>query len=367
MVARLTLAWLAGVITALGIAGFVNGPAETRAAPPAQAAAPTMKGLLAAPDYWAAYKARFVGPDGRVVDDGNGGISHSEGQGYAMLLAVAADDRAAFDLVWAWTRAELMVRPDGLAAWKWDPAASPRVSDPNNATDGDILIAWALAEAAEAWGEAAHRAAARRIARAVGRSMLVEHGGRLLLLPGADGFAPPARGDGPVVNLSYWVFPAFERLAELAPEIDWRGLARGGLSLAADARFGKSGLPSDWIALGGDKPVPADGFQPSFAYNAVRVPLYLAWARAGQRGHLAPFASAWEKAAPAVVDVASGRALERLDAPGYRAVAAVVSCALDGTKFPTELRGGSGLDLYYPSTLKALSMIAVRQRYPACW
>ena len=37
---------------------------------------------------WAAYRDRFVLADGRVVDDGNGGISHSEGQGYGLLLAV---------------------------------------------------------------------------------------------------------------------------------------------------------------------------------------------------------------------------------------------------------------------------------------
>jgi len=41
------------------------------------------------------------------------GISHSEGQGYGMLLAVAADDRPTFDLLWGWTRAQLMLRNDG--------------------------------------------------------------------------------------------------------------------------------------------------------------------------------------------------------------------------------------------------------------
>ena len=39
------------------------------------------------PADWAAYRDRFVLPDGRVVDDANGGISHSESQGYGLLLA----------------------------------------------------------------------------------------------------------------------------------------------------------------------------------------------------------------------------------------------------------------------------------------
>lgn len=45
---------------------------------------------------WDTFKARFLDPSGRVVDPQNGGISHSEGQGYGMLLALRADDREAF-------------------------------------------------------------------------------------------------------------------------------------------------------------------------------------------------------------------------------------------------------------------------------
>ncbi|WP_239514610.1 glycosyl hydrolase family 8, partial [Klebsiella pneumoniae] len=79
--------------------------------------------------------------------------------GYGMLLAVAAGARAAFERIWGWTRANLMVRSAALAAWRWAPDHRPGVSDMNNATDGDILVAWALTEAAEAWGEPAYRTA----------------------------------------------------------------------------------------------------------------------------------------------------------------------------------------------------------------
>ena len=39
---------------------------------------------------WRAYLAKFVTPDGRVVDNANGGVSHSEGQGYGLLFALGA-------------------------------------------------------------------------------------------------------------------------------------------------------------------------------------------------------------------------------------------------------------------------------------
>ena len=117
---------------ALGLAAAV--PGTSRAAPYDGAA-------------WRRYAERFLLPEGRIVDTGNKGISHSEGQGYGMLLAVAGGDRAAFDRLWGWTQRVLMVRGDGLAAWRWTPDGG--VADRNNASDGDMLIAWALLRAAE--------------------------------------------------------------------------------------------------------------------------------------------------------------------------------------------------------------------------
>ncbi len=93
---------------------------------------------------WQAYKTRFVSDSGRVIDDANGNISHSESQGYGLLLAYLAGSKADFDLIWSFTRTEFLLRDDGLAVWKWDPNSTPHVTDSNNASDGDILIAYAL-------------------------------------------------------------------------------------------------------------------------------------------------------------------------------------------------------------------------------
>ena len=89
---------------------------------------------------WDAFKARFMTAEGRIVDTGNGDRSHSEGQGFAMVLATAFDDPGAFLALWRWTRTTLQVRDDALLAWTWDPAAGA-ISDRNNATDGDLFVA----------------------------------------------------------------------------------------------------------------------------------------------------------------------------------------------------------------------------------
>lgn len=141
---------------------------------------------------------------GRVVDTGNNGISYSEGQGYGILLTVTAGDRGTFERIWTWTRANVMVRDDQLIAWRREPDRSPAVADMNDAADGDLLVAWALAEAVAAWGDPLHRVAGRRIAVALGRKLILPraaHGP--LLLPAVAGFSAEDRPDGPVVNLSY--------------------------------------------------------------------------------------------------------------------------------------------------------------------
>jgi endoglucanase len=323
-------------------------------------------GALRSLPAWQAYKTRFVTDQGRVIDTGNGLISHSEGQGYAMLLAVAANDRQTFDLLWGWTRANLMVRDDQLVAWRWDPHHRPAVSDMNDASDGDILIAWALAEGSELWGDVSLRTAGRRMAVEVGRKLIVfKTKLGALLLPAVSGFSAEDRPDGPVVNLSYWVFPALARLPLVAPEIDWRGVAQSGLDLIKLARFGQTALPSEWISLKGGAAKPADGFPAQFGYNAIRIPLYLAWAGIGERQHYDPF-EAWaaRTRGMSIVDVGTGKETS-LGEGGYGAVGSLTLCVTRGTPFD-DVASDRVEENYYPATLRLLATLAAQMRYASC-
>jgi endoglucanase len=317
-------------------------------------------------DAWRTYQSTFISPDGRVIDDVNGRISHSEGQGYAMLIAVRAGDRAGFDRLWTWTRANLEVRGDHLAAWRWDPAHDPHVADRNNATDGDLLIAWALAEAGAKW-DPAYTDAARAIADAVNTRAVIPSRLGPLLLPAAQGFGPGERSDGPVVNLSYWIFPALDRLHSISHAADWSGVAQSGLGLIDAARFGDSRLPSNWISLAGKAPEPARDFPAVFGYDAVRIPLYLAWGRPDDIKRLAMFSAALGHGdqPPAVIDVTSGARGEPFGGDGFKAIAALVECLVRGSSMPPDLlqvRPGS----YYPTSLHILALIAAQDVRPAC-
>ncbi|MEJ8571575.1 glycosyl hydrolase family 8 [Microbaculum marinum] len=320
------------------------------------------------PAHWEVYKQKFVQADGRVIDTANGDITHSEGQGYGMLLAFGADDPATFERIWTFTRNELLIRDDGLAAWKWDPAATPHISDINNATDGDILIAYALSLAGERWASPEYIAIATRVAKAVGEHMLIPLNGETIVLPGAEGFRDAGTTDEVVINLSYWVYPALLKLQELAADAPYRAAVESGTRLLARAGLGPLDLPSDWMQFGQRGLSPAPDRAPLFGYEGLRIPLYLMMAGLDTRELLAPFFADWitrNDGVPAVVNLETGSVTERLEEPGYRFLAALVACASAGTPIPDDLKTFAPT-LYYPSTLHLLGLSVAAERYPRC-
>ncbi|SQA98658.1 Endoglucanase precursor [Cedecea neteri] len=70
---------------------------------------------------WDTYKSRFLMSDGRIIDTGNNSVSHTEGQGFAMMMAVENNDRASFDKIWGWTNATLRNPKNGLFYWRYNP------------------------------------------------------------------------------------------------------------------------------------------------------------------------------------------------------------------------------------------------------
>ncbi|WP_245443132.1 glycosyl hydrolase family 8 [Labrys okinawensis] len=351
------------LVTIAMIATFMLTASQGGAASFGQPAKP---GTLST-EQWQSWRDRFVTLDGRVIDTANKSISHSEGQGYGLLLSVLALDRATFTRIWTFTHNEMLLRDDGLAVWRWDPDSKPHVTDVNNAADGDILIAYALALGGNLWEVSSWTETSRNMAEAIGQRLVRRVGAHTVLMPGVKGFGPQDRPDGPVLNLSYWIFEALPVLARLAPNTDWKALAASGEGLIRDARFGSAELPADWISLKSAKPALATGFEPRFSYDAVRIPLYLLRAGNNDQALLKPFAKAWGNgtAAPPIFDLAGDKQIGAMDDPGYRMIGAVLQCALDHKPVPTELRSPK-LEVYYPATLYLLALSAVAQHYPEC-
>lgn len=327
---------------------------------------PGLAGVIQS-DEWQAYRQKFLDPSGRIVDTANNNISHSEGQGYGLLLAYLANNRADFDTIWTFTRTEMLLRDDGLSVWRWDPAATPHVTDANNATDGDLLIAYAAALAGRDWRRPDLTAAATAMASSLSENSIETIAGSVLLKPGNSGFGLNDRKDGPVVNPSYWVFEALPVMAELVPQGAWTRLAQDGEKLVSSSMMiGAAGLPPDWVSLR-SKPAAADGFPQEFGYNAIRIPLYLLRAGNRNRALLEPFQKNMVDAQGRVrlVDISTGSTRQLLDDPGYRVIPALVGCVLDRTPLADDLKTFVPTD-YYPSTLHLLALSYARRRLPEC-
>ncbi len=307
----------------VGAAGLVIagcGHAEPTPQPqPSQTPSPfatAVSGPL--PINWRSFRTQFL-RDGRIVDNGNGGISHSEGQGYAMILAAKAGDRAGFDAVWRWTEDTLARNDVALFSWRYDPRIANPVADRNNATDGDLLIGLGLGLAADRWRDARYADRSRAIGDAVATRLVRTVGERQLLLPGLEGFVTDAQT---TVNPAYYVWPAIDRYARSSPV--WKRIAADGTALIAAARFGPRQLPTDWFDVSPAGVLsPAAGRPPRFGFDAVRVPLYAAVAG---RNALADPARAWwssqpPQAIPAWVDVLTGEQAPYALSPGGMAVA----------------------------------------------
>lgn len=306
------------------------------------------------PALWQDFQQRFV-QDGRVVDSGNDDISHSEGQGYGLLLAVAADDRRGFDALWQWT-AQVLQRDDALLRWRYTPCPARNascVTDNNNASDGDLLVAWALLRAHDSWGDAAYRDAALSMLATIAEQLVTAHAGYTLLLPGADGFR---HDTGITVNLSYWVFPALQAFHRAQPAGPWRALIDSGLALVDSARFGDAHLPPDWLQLGDDGLQPSPRFPTRYGYDAVRIPLYMAWAGLAPADDWRGLKQLWQRdPVPAWVDLSDGSTAEYAWSPGMASVAALVG--LTGL-----VRSDPIAEDYYSHTLLLLTRLAAAER-----
>lgn len=267
---------------------------------------------------WDAFGAHYI-EAGRVVDPATPArYSTSEGQAYALLFALVANDRAQFERLLDWTARHLAGGDLGaqLPAWRWGRLADGGwgVADANAAADADLWLAYVLGEAARLWRHAPYAATARRLAARILReeSRALPGLGRVLL-PGPQGFVA---ADATVrLNPSYLPLQVLRRLAAVHPDPGWRQLLRS--APAVILQGAPHGFAPDWLQYR-----PGTGFLPDAptqaagSYDAIRVYLWAGMlapddpARARLLRHFAPLAqlTAASGIPPETVDTRSGAA-----------------------------------------------------------
>jgi endo-1,4-beta-D-glucanase Y len=262
--------------------------------------------------------ADYVATDGRVIRREQGGDTVSEGQAYALRLALGDGDAASFDRVWSWTRDHLQIG-SGLFAWQWKDGA---ITDDVPVADADLDVAVALSQASVRFHRDDYAAEARRIASAVLDHETVEVGGRLVLVAGPWAVAER------VVNPSYLAPCDAAKLATLSADPRWLQLRDSSTLLLGEAL--STGLPSDWSVLdpsGRLHPIarPEDRANPgTYGLDAARVPARL-WGCEAGRGLSSPL---WDR-------------LQHLAADGAYSAYALDGAPLDTRPHPLGLIAGA--------------------------
>jgi endoglucanase len=307
---------------------------------------------------WNVFKKRFA-DHGRIIDTANQDISHSEGQGYGMLFAVFADDKKAFAQLWAWTRS-LLQRDDHLFRWKYSPCPTKNqacIDDNNNATDGDILIAWALLEAAERWNMPEYRTQALSIVDSIESKLIRHQFGYSLLLPGEYGFDDNA--SRLQINLSYWVFPALIKFEQVTGRPVWRALIDSGETLIAKAQFGRWKLTPDWVMISDDGFDFDGALSQEYGYNACRVPIYLVLGDSESSQLLQPYLKFWSRPmVPATVNLENGTVATYGYSAGMQAIAKATKAKVNQEESPKLPTINAETD-YYSASLILLSQLSL--------
>ncbi len=320
-------------------------------------------------ENWERFKTRFISAEGRVIDTGNGHISHSEGQGAGMLLAVAYDDQDTFERIWAWTDKNLGIRDDGLFVWRWDPNKDLHTEDFGSASDGDIFIAWAMARAAKKWENPTFLKNAKQLAKTIRTQLVADVYGDTLLLPGP---VWPRRDGHTVINLSYWIYPAFQELGEIDPSPEWEKLIRTGIDLMTRAKFGDWDLPADWIAVKNDGSLSQlDDFSFVFGYEAVRIPLYYLWGGYKQKDLLRVYQAFWSTTAKGnklvtILGLALDSIIQQENVLAYSAVSELVECAISQEPVSVLTKSFSDYEDYYSAVLFLIAQRVVEESMPYC-
>ncbi len=227
---------------------------------------------------WESFKSKFVSGDSRVIDPMHEDQrTTSEGQAYAMMFALIANDRTSFDRLLTWTTNNLS-RGDlsaNLPSWLWGKQEDDKgwgVLDPNAATDADVWLAYALLEAGRLWSEPKYTVLADAMIGNIAKHEVIDLPRLgLTLMPAPHGFVLK---DFFRLNPSYLALQPLRRFEDHTHDTLWAAvLASSRRILLESAPKGAAGDWLEWRPLKGF--LPDEKTQGIGSYDAIRVYLWI--------------------------------------------------------------------------------------------
>ncbi|WP_232821297.1 cellulose synthase complex periplasmic endoglucanase BcsZ [Acidithiobacillus ferrivorans] len=258
------------------------------------AAAPLSVAPSPWPIFWQHYTARFISPQGRVIDYEAGGVTTSEAQSYALFFALVANDKTLFSQLLDWTQDNLAQGSlaEHLPAWQWGKSKNGNwgVLEKNSASDADLWMAYTLIQAGRLWQEPRYTALGDLLARRIAmREVVTVPGVGVMLLPGKEGFHK--NPDIYIFNLSYLPLPVVDALGKELPEGPWQQIARNLPTLMKDVA--PKGFAPDWVSYTVGKGFGAAPEGTAGGYNAIRVYLWAGMTNPASPGSAGIIGALW--------------------------------------------------------------------------
>lgn len=231
---------------------------------------------------WTKYKNKWFNSEGYIRDESQN-AAHSESTGYGLMFEVASGDKASFNKTLTWADTHLLNSETGLYCWRYLIGETDHVPDKNNATDGDILIAWALIKAARVWEDLTYLNRAKQIINAIKLKCTKEFGGYTLLLPGWTGFDHSDVEDDKSVTINpcYYIYGALKDFAIVTGDSIWTTIILDGESLTSNfivAMNPAEKILPDWFTVKEDGTFGWSQYHNrQSGWDAIRCPLYAYW------------------------------------------------------------------------------------------
>jgi len=228
-------------------------------------------------EYWVKYKKNFISPFGRVIDRFNKNVTHTESIGYGMFFAVSYNDQKTFDKIRDWLHLNMKLNEANLYGWKWGKKndGSWGMLDPNNATDGDMWIAYSLLLAYEKWELEIYLKEAKSLIEAIKKHTIKKVNGKLILLPAKFGFV---KKDYIKLNPSYTILFIFDKFAIYDHDKIWKTLVLDSIDMFQNSAIGNLKIHPDWIKLDTNKMKYTYFANESiFGFDSIRTPLFLVY------------------------------------------------------------------------------------------
>ncbi len=263
---------------------------------------------------WQRFRELYVSDDGRVVDASTPGqVTVSEGQAYALIFALIANDPRTFAKTLRWTENNLARGnlTTTLPAWQWGraPDGTWTVLDTNSAADADLWIAYAVGEAGRLWQRPAYATLARAVSEQIlRREVAFVPGLGPTVLPAPVGFVADRVWR---LNASYLPIEVLRVVGRQGGNSLWDGVLESAVQVIEASA--PRGFAADWIGYREAQGFVTDSTTAGVgSYDAIRV--YLWAGMMSTRDALAPrllrklapmelFAAA--HAAPEIIDTAT--------------------------------------------------------------